>query len=275
MRTAARTNVFYVLLSRPDQFLPDKVTELLARAMKVPAIDARRMARRSWGFLGERMEEDAAKALVLEATRAGMDTLLLDESELALNVPVHRLSSGRCAEDGFRFTTGTDPVEKSVPWSGVRALCAAGLREEWSQTKTVKEGPTAQQKLIGLGITLATGLPVSVGKSKEVKKVTKESEFFLYMDLFVSGMGEGPVHLHARAEEFNFAGLGERMRPDVMTNFKSFLQDLAARSSGAFRNKGFQTLLAGQPFSLMGYDGSDDYRKEGLWLATLAARRAA
>lgn len=271
--------MFSVLLSHPEQLEPDKITQFFAAHHKVPSLDARRLAKHCWGFLGERLEEIQARLLVTQATQAGLGTLLLEEKELVSLPPVQNVHMARCAPEGFCFATGSDSTERCAAWDCVRLLAAVGLREEVSLTKTVKQGPTQGQRLASLGITLATGIPVHIGgKGKEVRKTVKESEFFMYMDLFTAEPAEGAPgqerlsRLHVSAQAFNFASLGARKAAGVFANFRTLLQDVARGAEAVISNKGAKMILSGQPLSPSPYDSQEDYEKECRWLLTLVQR---
>ncbi len=270
---------FSVLLSRPEQLQPDKIASLLAAFHKVPSLDARRLAKHGWGFLAERLEETRARLLAAQAAQAGVGTLLLEEKEVVSLPPPQNVHMARCAPEGFCFATGSDSTEKCAAWDRVRLLAAVGLREEVSLTKTVKEGPTQGQKLASLGITLATGISVRLGgKGKEVRKAVKETEFFMYMDLFTAEPAEGQPgqerlsRLHVNAQAFNFASLGPRKAAGVFANFRTLLQDVAQAAGNIISNKGAKMILSGQPLSPSPYDSQEDYEKECRWLLTLVRR---
>lgn len=260
---------FSVLLSRPEHLQFDKISQVIAAHQSIPMLDARRLAKRCWGFLGENLDEPRARLLVTRATETGLGTLLLDDAEVPPYPSPENMRSGRCAEDGLHFTTGSSQEDKCLPWSSLRLVCAAGLTDQILLRKTVKEGPSGGEQLARAGLTLVTGIPIGLGKKKDVQKVTQEQRFFLYMDLVFQ---QGPTTLHVNADEFNFSGLGDRKQPNALANFRLLLQDVARFAPSALRNRGAAAILAGQPFNTHGYDSAADYEKERRWLFALAAR---
>ena len=116
---------------------------------------------------------------------------------------------------------------------------------------------------------MVTGLPLGMGKSKEVKKTVQETELFLYADVFADA-ADGPRRLHVAADKFDFsAALGEARRPDQLGNFRLLLQVLDQRAGAALRNHGVRGFLSGAPLTALGYDTPEDYEKELRWLLTL------
>lgn len=267
---------FSVLLSRPEHLQFDKISQILSADQGVPLFDARRLAKRCWGFLGERLEEPRARLLVTRATEAGLGTLLLEENEIASPPTPQNVHAAQCSADGLRYRTGSSETEHLQPWSDLALLCAAGLTEQIVTRKTVKEGPSGKEQLARAGISMITGIPIGMGKKREVQKVTQEQRFFLYMDLFFRPSAETPgTALHVNGDEFNFSGLGDRKQPNVLGNFRLLLQDIDRFASGpTLRNRGAAGILAGQPFNTLGYDAAADFEKERRWLFTLTKRTA-
>jgi hypothetical protein len=261
---------FSVLLSRPEHLQFDKIAQVLSRRDGSPLLDARRGAKRCWGFLGEKLEEPRARLLVAAATEAGLGTLLLEDSEVPPYPVPENMRSGRAAEDGLRFTVGSAAEERLLPWPELKLVCAAGLTERISVRKTVKEGPSGGEQLARVGVTLLTGIPLGLGKSKEVQKTSKEQELFLHMDL--AFRGKEAMAFHINPEGFNFTGLGGRKQPNALGNFRLLLQDVARFAPAALKSRGAAGILAGQPFNAHGYDSADDYEKERRWLFALAMR---
>ncbi len=259
---------FSVLLSKPELPAFDKMAEVLARFGKEPLFDSRQKAKNAWGFLGEKMSEAEAARLAAVAAEMGFETRVVSADRLAAlpsAVPVHWL---RAAPEALFYTTGSTTDEKSVPWDKVRLVAAAGLKEQITITKTVKEGPSPQERAVKMGLSLITGIPMGFGGAKEVKKTVQETELFLHADVFVEG-GSGPSRLHVNAQQFNYACLGEARATNIFANFRMLLQGLDRLAGPALRNRGARGILAGQPLSQLGYEGRVGYEKEILWLLSL------
>ncbi len=258
---------FSVLLAKPELPPLDKIAEILARFVQGPLFDARQKAKNAWGFLGEKLSDAEAARLAALAAEAGFETRVLPADRLAAlpsPVPVHWL---RATPEALFYTTGSTSDEKSYAWDRVRLLAAAGLKEQITITKTVKEGPSPQERAVKIGLSLA-GIPMGFGGAKEVKKTVQETELFLHLDVFVDG-DEGPARLHVNAQQFNYAVLGEARTTNTFGNFRMLLQSLDRFAGSAFRNKGARGILSGQPLSQSGYEGHVGYEKEILWLLSL------
>ncbi|MGQ0644679.1 MAG: hypothetical protein ACT4O3_04215 [Elusimicrobiota bacterium] len=260
---------FSVLLASPDDAPPETVSRLLAAFLDVPQIDSRRLANHAWGFLGEKLEEADAARLKELAAQAGLETFIAPADEILLPPPSHAVTGARFSADALSFSSRAGEI--SLPPGKASLLCAVGLTEESSFLKTVHEGPSAGRKALKLGL-LAAGIPTpGWGKSKDVQKTVKSSEFFLYMDIFTQ---DPPDRLHVDAQAFDFSCLGERLTPASFGNFRLFLQDVSRAAPAAVRNRGARMMLEGRPFAAMGYASKDDYEKECRWLWALARRTA-
>jgi hypothetical protein len=229
--------------------------------------DARQKSRRAWGFLGENLSETEASRLASVAAEAGVAARVVPAETVPLPdpLPIHWL---RAAPEALFYIPGTtETAERKVAWDRVALVAAVPLKETISHVKVVKEGPSGAQRAVGFGLMAVTGLPIGMGKSKEVKKVTQETELFLYLDVFAMG-AEGPLRLHVDGQKFNYAVLGEARRPDIMGNFRLLLQSLDRSVAAGARNHGARGMLAGTPLAALGYETAGDYEKELRWLLT-------
>lgn len=262
-------NPLAVILANPDDPPADALARIFAEFHGVTAFDGKRMANRAWGFLGEKLSGTGAEKLKGLADAAGIPALIKEEKDipaLPSGLNLHRLW---CDEYRLYYTVGSSPQEHSIALGDIALVCAVGLREETSFLKMVQQGPSAQQRAIGVGISMVTGIPISIGKKEEVKKVVKSAEFYLYVDLFSK---DSSLRLHIDAQHFNFIDLHERMLPHAMGNFKTLLQDIASRAKDALINRAARMILANQPYASMGYETRGDYEKECRWLLTLCRK---
>jgi hypothetical protein len=111
-----------------------------------------------------------------------------------------------------------------------------------------------------------TGLPIGLGKTKEVTKEVAGSELSFYMDLVLRGSS---ARLRLASGNFDFSGLKEKKTYSSQVNFRVLCAELAAFAPGAWKNSGLLEMLAGRPLSTLPYDSLDDLEKETLRL-TLA-----
>ncbi len=264
-------NPLAVILAKPEDPPADALARIFAEFHGVTAFDGKRLANHAWGFLGEKLSESGAEKLKALADAAGLPVHIKEEKDIPALPPALNLHRAWFDEYRLYYTTGSSPKEHSIACSDLALACAVGLREETSFVKTIQRGPSAQQRAVGLGLSMVTGIPISLGKKQEVKKTVKSAEFYLYIDLFSKDLS---TRLHVDAQQFNFLDLQERMLPNAMGNFKTLLQDLATRAPAALKNRAARMILASQPYASMGYETRGDYEKECRWLLALCQKTA-
>lgn len=232
--------------------------------------DTRVMARHSWGFLGSGLTESDAKIIVSLAGEMGIKTLLLEDEKVAVIPEPDLVNAVSCEKDAFYFMTGLEPGGVKIQWKDICLFSAICLNEDTMVEKTVKEGRTKTQKIMSLGITMTTGIPIKIGKDREVSKQVAGRELHFFADIFINNPDAAARRLHIDAEKLDFSYLSARIMPNVMGNFNLLVRDIAGQSTSSIMNKGVRTLLAGQPFTAAGYSSRADYEKECRWLLTLA-----
>jgi hypothetical protein len=114
-----------------------------------------------------------------------------------------------------------------------------------------------------------TGLPIGMGKSKEVSKEVRGTELSFYMDLLTAG----GARLRLTSNDLDFSGLKEKKTYSSQVNFRVLCGELAAFAPGAWKNAGLYAMLEGRPLAQLPYEALDDLEKETLRLAL--ARRGA
>ncbi len=268
--------MFYVILNKQEQMQPGPVGTFLGKYLKVPLIDSMRMAKKAWGFLGERMEEAEANDMASAAVSAGLDARVIQEWQIPGLPEDKNVRSAHLTDDHFCFTLGSESTIREMPWDHICLLSAVGLNEEVRTTKTVEQGPSMQKRMVNMGITMATGIPVGFLKNKKkVDKTEISTEFFLYLDVFTKmpnpQVPEGHTIgcLHIDAQGFNFSYLADRKLPNIFGNFKLLIKDISDRSTAAVKNRGLNVMLANQPMNTQGYESYRDVDKEAKWLLAI------
>jgi hypothetical protein len=255
---------FAVILTNPTLPPPEQLAVLLAAHGKIPLIDARQQARKAGGFLGESLSEDDARSLSRAAAEQGLGTRVIPTDSIPALPEPALVHTGRAAPEGFYYTVGSEPDEQSAPWGDIHLVGALAVQEAFTVTKTVKEGPSAGERAVKMGLTLMTGIPMGMGRAKEVQKRVQSSELLFYMDILLKGR-----RLHMDGQKFNYAALGNRRGTQGLGNFKLILQDVIRGAPDALKNKGAHVFLSDQPLNTMGYKNQQDYEKEMTWLWTL------
>jgi hypothetical protein len=153
-------------------------------------------------------------------------------------------------------------VEGVFPWHYIRLVAAVPFKETTTFVKTVKEGPTAQERAVRIGL-MAVGLPIGFGSTKEVKKTVQETELFYYMDFFVETTG-GLLRFHVDGQHLDYAAaLGEQRKHDSLGNFRMLLKEVTDRSSRALISHGAKGFVVpGLPLTSLGYEAPPDYEKD-------------
>ena len=248
---AAATLRYAVLLTSRAALKPGPLSAALAPVLKKPAVDLAPALRRCWGLVDLDAEEAFARAQAEALTAKGLP---------ALAVPAALVEEVPAAE-----------AVTALPHPPRTPTLAAAATFTRRQTKTVKEeqGPSTGERALGIGITLATGLPPSlfgVGGKKLVEKTVEQSDQVSYLEIYA---GAPSRRLRLEAGDFDYSCLGPAMGFDAFGNFKKLVQGLS--ESGARLNGGAKALLAGQPQRALGYEGLEDLEREARWLFTLAA----
>lgn len=259
------TEKFLVLAE--SERLPDftLVTEIIANFLKLNRGEAARAARYSWGFLGEDLDEAKAQELLRLCAVYGVETVKLPASELPkLEAPL-RVTKLALEQDDLIYTEPNGESD-TLPKENVLALSAAPIKAETSRTVTAKEGPSMQERAVRLGIMAVTGLPIGMGKSKEVKKEIKSSETSFYMDLVLKNGGR----LRFCSDDFDFSCLAAEKTYASQLNFRLMAARLAAFAPKALKNAGLWAIIESKPLSTLPYDSLEDFEIESLRLLTLA-----
>lgn len=258
-----------VVLRSPGSFNPRQVAVVLAQRGPLTAENLLPLVRRSWGIVAEPSTAEEAEALASALTAAGQAAVavpvsLLEEPPAAIAVTKAELSG-----DGFDVLAGRAGAEiQRLVWTHLKVLSAGAVTE--TSRKTVTEGPSTGEKVVRLGATLVTGLPLLGGKSKTRKVLEERRTPFIEM-IFVAPARR----IRILAAEFDYTALGPKMSYSAELNFRALVLELAARAPAALRGKGARAILAKAPSRELTYDSFDDAQREERWLLALDTLGAA
>jgi hypothetical protein len=249
----SEATAFAVILTRPEQREPMVLARALASIRKTPVQDQVMPAKSGWGIVAENLNAEEARRLVEGLSQAGLESKAVPA--LSPLPPAQAL-------------TRWDPAILDE----LALIAAAGITVTSTTTKSVKEGPSAAQKILNTGILLTTGLPIKIGgKERTVQKTQQHSDLVFYLDL----IGKDPRHRwRVEAEHFDYSFLKERKLYFLMGNFKLLVGDFVQAAPAAWRNHGARVLLENKPVQTMGYDSLTDLERETRWLLTLQSSRA-
>ena len=124
------------------------------------------------------------------------------------------------------------------------------------------------QKAAGIGIMLATGLPIPIGRTKQVVRKKENVELNLYAEIFLTSPDR---RLRIDAQQLPYTFLKEKMGHSAMVNFRTLFADLLSGAPAALKTRGARVLSEGKPLTSMGYDSLADADKEADWFFNLLA----
>lgn len=260
-------NLWTVLLSDPAGTDIGALARFFAGEKKIPMIDAQRLARRSWGFLGRDLDELTANALVQSAGIVGIKAMVVETKDIPLLSEPASAHGVIFEGDRMTLSVGIPAKPQSLPLSKIQLLSVASLRRDTFVTKTTKEEVSTGRRIAGLGIMLATGIPVGMGKSKETQKTVAETEWVLFLDIF----GDGG-RWRAVPVGFDFSGLGSEKGSVGPDNLRRLVILLHRQAPSALLNRGARWWLESRPLNTAGYDEVLDVDQEARWLLTLSKR---
>ena len=260
-------NNYTVLFADPAGADLGVIAKFFAAEKKIPMIDAQRLARRSWGFLGRDLDESSAHALVQSAGAVGMKAIVVDNKDVPHLVEPASAHGVGFEEKRLILSEGIPPTPRPLDLSDIRLLSVASLRRDTFVTKNTKEEASTGKRIVGIGILLATGIPTGLGKSKESQKTVAETEWVLFLDIFGGG-GRWRVV----PAGFDFSGLGAEKGAVGPDNLRRLLVLLHRLAPSALLNRGARYWLDGRPLNTAGYDEMSDVDQESRWLLALAKR---
>ncbi len=255
------------LIFAAEEKLPDftLVTEIIAKFLGLNRDDAAKAARHSWGFLGEGLDEEKAEELLRLCGTYGIEAAKLPTASLPAPEPPLQITKLLIEPDKLIYSESNGETDE-LPREAVSVLSAAPIKTLTSRMVKSKEGPSDQERAVRIGIMAVTGLPIGLGKSKEVNKEVKSSETSFYMDLVEKNGGR----LRFCSDSFDFSFLAAEKTYASQLNFRLMAAKIAAFAPHAFKNAGLWAILEGKPLSTLPYDTIDDFEQETLRLLALS-----
>lgn len=252
-----------VLLPDFDVANLDRLAQPVAVGCGWLPMDAAARLRRGWGFLGRDLTEDAARTLVDGLTAHGVRAVAMAETDL--RQPQKPLVIVGFAAEPAVFVPrlqAPDAAPAAVRWEDLVVVAVAGFPEEVIRGATGAGGQTGPS-MLGLGVFLATGIPVGIfhgRKPKETKPV--KTTRLAQVGQIITRTGQSFLF---SPDRFDFAGLGAQKQLNAGLNLRALISALAARS-GARLNLGARYLRENKSLTLAGYHGVQDFETELLWM---------
>lgn len=241
---------------------------VLGSALKLDRDTAAAAARHCWGLLGKDLTEADAAGLEAHCADSGVKTLRLACPQPPLPA-AEKVKAVSFAGGSAVFSLSGATAVQAAP-GDITVLAAAPVKQETLRSVKATEGPSSQEKAVRLGIMAVTGLPIGMGKSKEVNREVRGSEMSFFLDLLLDRQGR---RLRVAPEDFNFSCLKANKTYSSQVNLRLFCAEAAAFAPGAARNTGLLAMLASRPLSALPYDSLEDLEREELRLL-LATRGA-
>jgi hypothetical protein len=254
-----------VLLAEPLGVDLSLLGRFYASEKKIPLIEAQRLARRSWGFLGRDLSAVEAQALVHSAALSGLTTRAVENTHIPSLPPPEAVRGARFEGDRVDLHIGVPATVRPLVFSHIQLLSVSTFRQDSNVVRTTKEDASLSRKIAGVGIMLTTGIPVGMGKGKETLRTVTETEWVLSLDIF----GEGECWRIVPAA-FDFSGLGVEKGTTGPDNLRRLLTRLHREAPSALLNRGARWWLEGRPLNTAGYDDASDVEHESRWLLTLS-----
>ncbi len=230
------------------------LAKALAAARKTPLQDQMVLAKNCWGILAENLSAEDANTLLESLSQAGIACRICRTSALPSLPQAEELIS-------IQHLPAAKPI----------LIASAAITVTSTTTRSVKEGPSAAQKILSTGILLTTGLPIHIGgKERDVEKTQRQSDLACYLDLVYRNPSR---RLRVDAQKFDYSFLKERKLYQVFGNFKLLIGDVVKVAPEAWQNNGTRVLMEGKPIQTMGYTSLADLERESRWLLTLLETR--
>lgn len=255
---------YAVLLARQEDLKQPEIAKALAVFQKIPLQDAARLARNAWGIQADNLTKEAADIFAMHLKQVGVESVVLPQGlieDLPLAAPTKSLEF---LLNGIQAHLNS--IQKEIlAGEQIRLIAAVGLKETLTTTVKVNVGPSTVQRAASLGLWMS-GIPLTIGKSREVEQKKQTTELFFYLDLCL----RKPVRrFRIDAQHFDFSCLKARMGFSAPQNFRTLVLEMIRLFPQALKNRGAQVLLDGAPVPSMGYDAIADLDRESRWLLTL------
>jgi len=227
-------------------------------------------AKHSAGFIAEKISREEVFAVGKICMNNNVEIFIVTDASTAVLPKADNCRYISCLSEEFGYSLdGT--AKNIIEWSDVAVVCAGIIEEEKVTTTKHKEGPSAAQKLGSMAITMTTGLPIPLGRAKEVTKKVMETIVTNYLELIIypPAPGQTPLRLKMNQDNIDYSYLAARREYSSPGNFRLVLEDIDKYAVKALRNHVFYSIIKKEPASLSRYEDYRYLEKELRWLMTL------
>lgn len=268
---SAQTNIFQVVLTKPEHFDLQKLSEILSQIQKQPRADITPKVRAQWGMIHKTDSMEEATTLQKALAQAGVETTIVDHAQMKSLPSPKRVRHIKFSPEGLLVEPDTD--NQLVPWQAFVLFCAGQCEQSQVVTgskhfdyqqasRNVVKG-TMKLGIVGLGNAVAK----SAGKRASLgTKRREEIQIEYYLDL----MGKEPApNLRIVGSGFDYSCLGAKKGYNISQNFRTLVCEIAGFVPDILKGRGVRAAVTEPTLQNFKYDSSKNYDQERLWLFQL------
>ncbi|MEW5950659.1 MAG: hypothetical protein AB1637_02060 [Elusimicrobiota bacterium] len=241
-----------------EERLPNmqKTAQVLVKSRNMILYEALSFSAKSYGFLGENIDIEEIKKIMQVCEEYRLKADYCNSEKVPVLNPVLEIKKAYFSDSLISFESGNSEIKYDL--KDLKIMAYAPICEESIKVIKEKQGPQAAEKAIRLGIMMATGLPIGLGKNKEISREIKKRETYLYLDLIFSDN----VRIRINSENFDFSCLKEEKGYSSQINFKNFCLKIAQKAEKTWKNTAIFDLLEGALSPTLKYETLSDLEKE-------------
>ena len=195
--------------------------ELLTEILELPAVTARKQARKSHGYLATNLPRESAQRLRDACAERGVGSQLVPQSGVIPVIKPVRTHHVRIAEDALWLGASSSDAKTLFAWDVLRLIAV---------TKTTKKE------------SLRRWETTSIGDGESLKMTTYTEEYGEYLaDIFAVPREDQVLGVRLMSRELNYSEALGNATPDAlvdanarMDGFRRLLSSIAARASNAY-----------------------------------------
>lgn len=258
---------YAVVLCNSESFRQyhQEITDALNKVSKVPVYKVASQIANCWGIVADDLNETVARKLAGELEISGIDTKVIPKESIVKLPEIESLDKIEIQEDVLSIFID-EKEDETVTWDKITLIAAAKIEHTEIETTVTKKGPGAGAKIARMGIMMTTGMPIGIGKTKEVKKTKKIYKSNFYIDLFLK---DPRRRLRIDAEKFDYTCLKERMLYNLYGNFRLLISVLKNKATQAALNSGALFYLDPQSINPPAYGSLSDLTREARAIITI------
>lgn len=286
------SDLVHVLLRRDVRLEVPALAPLVAEALAVNVLDARRLARYARGVLAEDIPRTQASALQTALTARGVETLVVPASDYPSLPRPRRVVTVDLTDAGLAYKTDFRKPFEVIAWPALTyfsaGIVATPHYRDLLSSKQFKmlpalhkiEDPEARQELREKLATLSIKKRAeSRVPDPQFRHRTPQDELeslyrdqtFGYLDLVTLQPFE---HLRITRHEFRFDYLKARTASNSLENFKLLTRDLVERAADSLITNVTTALVEDVPVQELVFDHLGEFERYTTWFLYMAMNQA-